>query len=188
MFPEELKETTADAHMALERKMIPHLKNITSIADYTKLLSFLHVYYAELDDRLTPYVEAGLYHSHSENIRRDLQHLNGHQTFTWTHIPQMPEIDSTEKALGVLYVLEGSTLGGQVITTMLLKQLNSPDSTGFSFYNPYGEETMARWQKFKARLNGPFTDKQKQAIIDGANATFSSLNRWISSYEQYTSQ
>jgi heme oxygenase len=56
------------------------------------------------------------------------------------------QIDSRSAALGFFYVLEGSTLGGHVISRELERR--GVDQTGLEFLNPYGARTGACWRAF----------------------------------------
>jgi heme oxygenase len=49
---------------------------------------------------------------------------------------------------GVLYAIEGSTLGGQVIGRHLARHLDLHATSGARFFNAYGDETQACWQAF----------------------------------------
>jgi heme oxygenase len=60
-------------------------------------------------------------------------------------------VSSQAEALGLLYVLEGSTLGGRVIRKTLAAQ--GIDDLGLSFLDPYGAETGNRWKQFLAVLD-----------------------------------
>lgn len=51
---------------------------------------------------------------------------------------------------GMLYVVEGSTLGGQVIARQLAASLGVGAVTGATFFTGWGDETAARWQAFLA--------------------------------------
>ena len=60
----------------------------------------------------------------------------------------LPDLFSLPRALGSMYVIEGSTLGGQYITRHLKKSLAlTPDEC--RFYNAYGPETGAMWGQFQ---------------------------------------
>ena len=61
-----------------------------------------------------------------------------------------PRLASRAEALGLLYVIEGSTLGGRII----LKQLAALgiDRRGLDFLDPYGAETGRMWRQFLAVL------------------------------------
>ncbi|WP_416757168.1 biliverdin-producing heme oxygenase [Roseateles sp. So40a] len=58
-------------------------------------------------------------------------------------------LDSPATAIGSLYVLEGSALGGQVLTRQLAGQGLTPDR-GAAYFHGYGERTGAMWREFRA--------------------------------------
>lgn len=64
--------------------------------------------------------------------------------------PAFPTPSARAEALGMFYVLEGSTLGGRVILRTLAERgMTGPD---LAFFDPYGSETGARWRAFLAIL------------------------------------
>lgn len=68
-------------------------------------------------------------------------------------------VTGRSEALGILYVLEGSTLGGRTILRSLSAQ--GHDVHGLSFLDPYGAETGNRWRDFVAVL-------QREGVRDPA--------------------
>jgi heme oxygenase len=89
-----------------------------------------------------------------------------------------PEWTSTAEAVGGAYVLEGSTLGGRVISRHLLRRFG-PD-VPLTFLDCYGAETREKWQSFGAALERFATSRQvEDRIIAGARATFRSFTRWL---------
>lgn len=182
MFSEELKKNTAVAHLELERKMIPLLKQINSKEDYVELLDFLYGYYKPLESNIQPFSSGISFHQHTPNIEKDINELEPSHKFSGRVAADIPAFDSREKALGALYVLEGSTLGGQIISKMLAKQITGSDVNSFSFYNPYGDATNQKWSEFKKLLDADYTAEQKALISEGANETFTTLHKWMSSY------
>ncbi|RYY20172.1 MAG: hypothetical protein EOO04_20525 [Chitinophagaceae bacterium] len=182
MFSDDLKRSTATAHLELEKKMIPHLKKISAETHYIRLLEYLHSYYELLDKQLQPWLHIDGRIPDAERIKNDLNQLQpGYPIHRYANVI-VPVVDSSEKALGVLYVLEGSTLGGQIIKGMLTKQLGSINAGAFTYYNPYGESTNEKWKEFREHLNQPLTEEQQREVIAGANETFETLKRWISDY------
>jgi heme oxygenase len=79
--------------------------------------------------------------------------------------------------LGSLYVMEGSTLGGQVISRALAGAPWAPPG-GLRSFNPYGAETGARWKEFRAFAERTGQMHSREAIIDGARRTFELLKEW----------
>ena len=82
-------------------------------------------------------------------------------------------------ALGVLYVIEGSTLGGKIITNLLKRQLNLVDYSEVSYFNSYGDITDEMWNNFKKYIatSEEFIDKNE--MILGAKDTFEALRIWL---------
>jgi heme oxygenase len=78
------------------------------------------------------------------------------------------------EALGFLYVLEGSTLGGRVIDKQLRLRGLSPD--GLSFFQGYGDATGARWKAFCAVLERA---DDKAAAARGARSAFAQMEAWM---------
>lgn len=74
------------------------------------------------------------------------------------------------KLLGILYTLEGSTLGNRVLLPHL-KIAYSLDRQGMRYYEGYGERTLSHWQHFKARMNANLST-DPQTVIEGALQTF----------------
>jgi heme oxygenase (biliverdin-IX-beta and delta-forming) len=81
-----------------------------------------------------------------------------------------PVIGTTAEALGVFYVLEGSTLGGKTI----LKALRSRgvSTGGLHFLDPYGKETGSRWRAFLSVLEREIGPNQINACVHGAMKGF----------------
>ena len=78
-----------------------------------------------------------------------------------------------QAALGSAYVVEGSTLGGQLIARALVDAPWRP-TAGLRYFDPYGRETGARWRAFKAALDA--TPRETwPLVVDGARATFALL-------------
>jgi heme oxygenase len=87
--------------------------------------------------------------------------------------PLTPPAGRSE-ALGFLYVLEGSTLGGRVIDKQLRLRGLSPE--GLSFFQGYGEATGARWKAFCAVLERA---DDKAAAARGARSAFAQIEAWM---------
>lgn len=65
-------------------------------------------------------------------------------------LPPFPRPASRAEALGLLYVLEGSTLGGRHILRALAEQ--GIDDPELAFLDPYGHATGVRWRGFLSVL------------------------------------
>ena len=185
MLTEELKENTREIHLAAEKKMIVTLKKIETKEDYIQLLNWLYGFYAPLEElirkQLTEDNFPGIVkRSRTEYILWDIRE-SGLTLPEPIYCEQLPIIDSFHSALGALYVLEGSTLGGRIIAGMISRQLGSLQS--LSYFNGYGAETGNMWTLFKDLLNQPLTIEQQREIITSAEDTFLTFNSWIEKYE-----
>ena len=91
-----------------------------------------------------------------------------------------PQISCFAEALGCAYVLEGATLGGQVITRHLRRELNVDYQQGAAFFASYGKEAGPMWQEFISFLNGyELTAREEIALIESACDTFMSFDEWL---------
>ncbi|HTG57041.1 MAG TPA: biliverdin-producing heme oxygenase, partial [Niabella sp.] len=69
------------------------------------------------------------------------------------HIPvDQPSFIDEMEALGALYVLEGATLGGQVIIKRLKKN-DSFSTFPLAYYNVYTDHTGLMWKRFLENIN-----------------------------------
>ena len=183
MFAEFLKERTMEAHASLEKKLVVHIKNVESISDYTDLLLLLYPFHLRVSELLACSLVELPEHKPDParigNLQADLLHFGRKLEYESFDIPKMPAITSTEEAWGIVYVLEGSTMGGQIITRILSRSMNVPGDIGFSFFNPYHSNTAAKWEGFKNKLNDAAGSLDQEKIIQAANHFFDNYNQWI---------
>ncbi|MBA2709832.1 MAG: biliverdin-producing heme oxygenase [Tatlockia sp.] len=81
--------------------------------------------------------------------------------------------------MGYLYVIEGATLGGQIIIKMIETQLQLTKNLGGRFFYGYGDKTKVMWDKFCINLNEIDSIEQQNIIITSANDTFKKLHKWL---------
>lgn len=85
---------------------------------------------------------------------------------------------SEAEALGFSYVLEGATLGGQVISRRAAA--HGLDARGLSFFRSYGAEVGPMWRRFCDILEMHCRGAEAQAAtVRGALQAFESLEAWI---------
>jgi heme oxygenase (biliverdin-IX-beta and delta-forming) len=92
--------------------------------------------------------------------------------------PALPPLQGTDEALGRLYVLEGSTLGGAFIDRHLsgLPQFAGVRLRSFS---PYGSETGAMWHAFRRTARDRVAaGGDADAMVASARGTFGALAEW----------
>ena len=92
--------------------------------------------------------------------------------------PALPPVGTTDDALGRLYVLEGSTLGG-VFIDRHLDGLPSLSGVRLRAFTPYGPETGAMWHAFRRVTRDRVADGgDADAMLTAATATFRALADW----------
>ena len=90
--------------------------------------------------------------------------------------PAMPPLATVPQLLGALYVLEGSTLGGQV----LARQLAKAGSHQVRYFTGYGALTGPRWKALCQLLGEAAPDAATEdEIVQSAIHTFQHLATWL---------
>jgi heme oxygenase (biliverdin-IX-beta and delta-forming) len=86
----------------------------------------------------------------------------------------MAWLSGPSQAWGSLYVMEGSTLGGQVISKALRGADWAPPG-GLRYFNPYGRETAGMWRAFRERIAEASLGVDPEAAVSAARRTFAVL-------------
>ncbi|RAV98710.1 biliverdin-producing heme oxygenase [Pseudochryseolinea flava] len=185
MLHQQLKEQTKEAHQALERRMVGLIKQIHSEAQYVHFLKLMYGYYASLEDKLGEQLSTN--DALDFNQRRKASWILDDMNYFGSkekpsRCQALPPIDSFHTALGAMYVLEGSALGGKIIAKMIASQIGLGDARGLTFFNGYGDETMKMWELFKENLSQSFDPPTTETIITSANQTFDTFKNWIESH------
>lgn len=86
--------------------------------------------------------------------------------------------------LGMAYVLEGATLGGQVVLRRIAHCLGDLTPLVTAFHNFHGHQAGPHWQSFTNGLNKQIGNSPlaQQNAVDAAVATFKSLILWLEQY------
>lgn len=93
------------------------------------------------------------------------------------------------RAIGILYVMEGSTLGGQIISRELQKKLGIERHSGGSFFHGHGQKTGEMWHSFlrwASQELGDLPEHHLEACI-AAQRTFELLIEWFDTPQRYVS-
>lgn len=170
----KIKEATRTAHQELEAKVVRKLKAIRSNEDYADLLKHFYAYFSTLEKAILPYITTQVLPDYASRrnsgyLKKDIEELGSDVT----SLPPVtiPEISNTVEALGALYVMEGSIMGGPYIVQILQK---GGINKGVSFFSGYGDNTGRMWGVFTGILNqSADTEAAEQAAIRAANETFS---------------
>jgi heme oxygenase len=156
---------------------------------YLALLARLHGFHAPLEARLAAMPETrqlGIDMAARAKARlatHDLMPLGWPQNAI-DSIPRcmrLPALRKPAEIWGCLYVVEGSTLGGQVITRMVKDRLHLTQENGCAFFAGYGQQTAAMWREFCGSLNTFAEDHPavQEEIVGAAIETFVRFEEWV---------
>lgn len=188
MFLQKLKSETAKSHFALEQN--PYSINLmspkVSLEDYSTYLQKLYGFIFGFERTVFPKLQKI---DPDINLRRKselMQHDLWNLKCDFTKLPTLSDEAFNQHytdeltALGGLYVLEGSMLGGVMIKKHLIEKLGNEVFDNTKYFTGYGSETGKVWKNFLNILSFHAADAEKeQIIIKSANNTFDLLNQWM---------
>ncbi len=178
-----LKAETKIEHDELE-KALDLLSPDFTLDNYRELLKkFWGVYFP---------VEEMIHQSELVNIygeRFKTQHI--HQDLLWLGLTQL-QITSLPKAvlnnslnsealIGMLYVLEGSSLGAMILTRHFHSRFGLTNLNGLAFFSGYGEKTPLMWKDWR-EFSEKFVEENHLShaqIVEHAKTTFKLLKNWL---------
>jgi heme oxygenase len=100
-------------------------------------------------------------------------------------VPELPDVVGTDAALGRLYVLEGSSLGGVFIDRHLATLPQLAGAGRLTSFSPYGERTGAMWHAFRTVARARVADGgDADRLVGAARQTFGALATWCGAGER----
>lgn len=197
LFLQKLRSATTTAHQALEENPAAKIlmsPNVTWDA-VDHYLKSMYGFVSGFEKIVFPMLENSL---PQLNERRKTQLLEVdliESSQKTNSLPVIPfgiltaQYDNPSKAWGGMYVLEGSTLGGQIITRHLQRILGKGIESKINYLAPYGAHTGIMWKNFLHYFSEVATVIcDEEEIIDSAIQTFSLLDNWINSTNKTTLQ
>lgn len=161
-----LKINTAQYHDEIEQKLESNklFDGTFTQANYYKMLvvnhQFIKAYESEIHSFLND-SDKELLNKINFNklslIEQDLEELN----LTPNEIGTINHLNNRAEALGALYVIEGSMLGGMVIAKQL-KKYPDLETANFNYFGHYGQDIGPIWKAFVSYLNEQLIDEQDQ--------------------------
>jgi heme oxygenase len=167
-----LREETSAAHGALD-ETLQIVERLSATDQRARLLAGYHLLHQETEAKVAPFV-GGIADLDFVARRRSSFIAEGLGSLGKSAVadrPASPDIHTSAEAMGALYVLEGSSLGGRVI----LKELKRRGASlaGLGFLDPYGAETGRRWRSFLIVLERELNSCEQRAdAVKGALNTF----------------
>ncbi len=183
-----LRASTHEAHERLEAR-IDILEQVRSRSAYRALLERFHGFYIPIEVELAEAAAQWLpefdftRRRKSQLLENDLWHL-GASAEEISRLPvcgALPAATSASEALGCLYVMEGATLGGKIISRHIKEALHLDEGNGAAFFNGYGSETGVLWRAFgEMVVCRAHAGAEHEAILKSAAETFRAFEAWFS--------
>lgn len=185
-----LRTQTTSAHKQLEQaKCLARLfEPDYSMPEYLDLLCRFYGFFAAIE----PLIFDNLPETHTTALGRRIKtgllaediSLFGVTETELHSIPrcgELPNLSSFAQKMGALYVLEGSTLGGRIISKRLKDHFGDEIHDKLNYYNCYGENVGTEWKAFQYFMGSQFddTDAEIPDVVAAANDTFFSLHQWF---------
>lgn len=180
MLLDQLKETTRPHHQRLEGLAGLPASRAAYIAQLEMFFGYIEPWERQLRTSLaatdllcTRAVKTGW-------LAEDLEFFGAgpEQRAELPRCAELPSLDSRPAWLGAAYVVEGSTLGGQVLSRHLATHLGLHDGGG-RYFRSYGSEVGPRWQEFRADLVRHSSPENDPIILRAAEATFAAWGDWF---------
>jgi len=188
MFLQSLRSRTAKQHSLLEQNTAS--KNLldpqVTAADYAAYLSLLYGFVKGFENIVFPLLQNSITDVYERRktqlLLSDLNRLGVNEAAIMV-IPDQFFLEvyhSNATALGGMYVLEGSILGGAVIYKHLKTTWGMEAIAGKAKYlTAYGPETGTRWKIFLQAFCLASSGMEEE-IIESASQTFDILHQWFS--------
>lgn len=174
-----LKKNTADLHNAAEKLFNSQkiFDRTFTLDDYKKIITRNYIMLLNSEDeifnQLSDKFSKKLQLSERRKlnlIEKDLKSLSIEDQFPM----QKVHISAQNEALGMMYVIEGSTLGGNVIAKQLSKTQGFEGVT-FNFFGCYNENTGTMWKNFKEILDSEVQEESYDEVLLGAKKLYQLL-------------
>ncbi len=184
MILQRLRHETRPQHEALEQ-LLPLGRPHLPLAVYKQVLLRFHGFYRTWEAEAQAHAGSSL--APVLAARRKLPLLQSDLQALGLDPASQPPLDparlprfagSPATLLGSMYVVEGSTLGGQLIARELERSSGFRDGLGYLFFRSYGITVGQQWKAFTALLQSAPPD-QADAIVAGARDTFTAFADWF---------
>jgi heme oxygenase (biliverdin-IX-beta and delta-forming) len=187
MILQRLKHETRSYHEQLERSLNICDEHLT-LARYTHILEQFLGFYQPVELLFSTFQQRHILNREVERRSKTLwllQDLNalGIADADLAALPtctDLPTLDTLYHALGCMYVLEGATLGGQIIARHIQRVLRLDQHRGCTFFHGYGCDTGTMWKAFGELLVTHIANREAEnAVIFAVCETFTLFHQWL---------
>lgn len=178
-----LRAATAAQHKALEARLPLTHPDLDRDA-YQRIIQAYYGFHAPLQGQIERFHAPHLVQPDRQKVPalvKDLRALglNDAQIEALPLCADLPPIKGEADLLGVMYVMEGATLGGQLLRRIIAERLLIGADSGGEFLDVYGRDTGRLWKAFLKQLADFDHPDDNQQVVDSACATFASFACWL---------
>ena len=150
--------------------------NVT-IKEYGNYLQLMYSVVLEIEKHVYPLLENVIQNLDLRSklgwIKNDLQNLS-------IEVPENVQVfkfnsNNRSFALGIAYVIEGSTLGGRYMLKNITKNLALDKENGASYLSGYDNLSGLRWKNFISNMDSHLTLDNREEVVLGARFAFQSI-------------
>ena len=183
-----LRSATAQIHKDLEALPVSRVIMSTglTVSEYIAYLQKIYTIHYSIEKDVFPVVAGKIadleQRKKTAQIKQDLEALHATVPAEYTFLDAGFHANPAF-CMGMLYVSEGSTLGGQYILKNVQKVLGAEAAHAGSFLNVYSMRTGSMWKAFMDILNtyqATLTDAEMQEVAAGAVYGFERTRKILS--------
>jgi len=181
MLHEKIKQATAHLHDQLEQKMFVGqiMDGSLTFEQYQTILNVNYVTHFVVEDFLFSGLSNELRQKLNIESRiklpallHDFEEINSAVGISPKTTSGFIDLSSDASILGAMYVLEGATLGGNVIAKRLKTNEHLlPYNLNYHYYQVYGDQLGLKWKQFLEVLNA-IPEAEHEAAIKNAVSLF----------------
>lgn len=185
-FLHNLRTNTSQLHQSLEK--LPLSQKLTakdlSVKDYIEYLMLMKEVISYTEKNIFPFVANVITDINERRklplIESDLQYFNAPVNLISDFNYETSSEVNEAFALGIMYVIEGSSLGGRVLFKNAATILNVTEEKGGSYFAGYQSKTGSMWKMFLDKLcEYEQKTNNEVEIINGANVAFKSIYNFM---------
>jgi heme oxygenase len=178
-----LRRETSVVHAEVEA-MVPLFLPSVTVRDYRSFLATLWGFHSPIEQQLAGVADLGAVlpdwsrRRKSSHLAADLAAL-GARAEDLPIGQHWPTLRTVDRAIGCLYVVEGSTLGGQHIYRHLSTALPGAAEDASRFLTCYGANVGRMWNAFRDHVGGAIDRLDPDEVTRAARETFSAVRDWF---------
>lgn len=182
---DRLRIETRSAHDALERRL-PVVASRVTLEVYRDHLRYLLGFIEPLEQRIRGVHNLRARVTDIESRwKRDLlwRDLGADAPGPRADADHLPACRTVDQTIGVLYVIEGSTIGARMLEGRLREAGVLPGPVGSSFLRGYGRGHGRMWARYLGAIESTAV-RARETVVRAAHETFAGLASWRDEWER----